>query len=106
MYICANRRKALEKMMIEDYYTIEQVAEKLQVTRQAVHNWIKEGRLDSIKIGRSRRIPTSALVRLLEQSRQAAQPSGDVAVNKKTRCSQRHSKQPRVTGLTMKAGEL
>jgi excisionase family DNA binding protein len=57
-------------MTLEQYYTIEEVAEKLKVTRQAIHNWIKEGRLDSIKIGRARRIPAASIERLLEQSKQ------------------------------------
>ena len=60
-------------MTLEQYYTIEEVAEKLKVTRQAIHNWIKEGRLDSIKIGRSRRIPAASIERLLEQSKQRSQ---------------------------------
>ena len=57
-------------MPLEEYYTIEELAEKLKVTRQAIHNWIKDGRIDSIKIGRARRIPAAAVERLLEQSRQ------------------------------------
>lgn len=60
-------------MALEQYYTIEEVAEKLKVTRQAIHNWIKEGRIDSIKIGRARRIPAASIERLLEQSRQPIQ---------------------------------
>jgi excisionase family DNA binding protein len=60
-------------MALEQYYTIEEVAEKLKVTRQAIHNWIKEGRIESIKIGRARRIPAASIERLLEQSKQPAQ---------------------------------
>ena len=61
-------------MALEQYYTIEEVAEKLKVTRQAIHNWIKEGRIDSIKIGRARRIPAASIERLVEQSRQHSLP--------------------------------
>ncbi len=68
-------------MTLEQYYTIEEVAEKLKVTRQAIHNWIKEGRLDSIKIGRARRIPAASIERLLEQSKQRSQ-SQEQPVNK------------------------
>jgi excisionase family DNA binding protein len=57
-------------MSLEQFYTIEDVADKLKVTRQAIHNWIKEGRIESIKIGRSRRIPASSLHQLLENSRE------------------------------------
>jgi excisionase family DNA binding protein len=56
-------------MPIEEYYTIEEVAEKLKVTRQAIHNWIRDGRIESLKLGRARRIPAAALERFLEQSR-------------------------------------
>ncbi len=62
-------------MALEQYYTIEEVAEKLKVTRQAIHNWIKEGRIDSIKIGRTRRIPAEAVERLLRESRQPKRAS-------------------------------
>ena len=68
-------------MTLEQYYTIEEVAEKLKVTRQAIHNWIKEGRLDSIKIGRARRIPAASIERLLEQSKQRSR-SQEQPVNK------------------------
>ena len=37
--------------MFENYITITQLAEKLGVTRQAVHKAIKEGRIRSEKIG-------------------------------------------------------
>ena len=66
-------------MALEQHYTIEEVAEKLKVTRQAIHNWIKEGRIESIKIGRARRIPAASIERLLEQSRQ---PVREQPVNK------------------------
>jgi excisionase family DNA binding protein len=69
-------------MALEQYYTIEEVAEKLKVTRQAIHNWIKEGRIESIKIGRARRIPAASIERLLEQSRQ---PVREQPVNKTRR---------------------
>jgi excisionase family DNA binding protein len=47
--------------MTEEYLTVQQVAERLQVTRQAVYNWINEGRLKAVKAGRATRIPVSAL---------------------------------------------
>ncbi len=69
-------------MPLEEYYTIEELAEKLKVTRQAIHNWIKEGRIDSIKIGRARRIPASAVDRLLEQSQQRRETTEGQSPNK------------------------
>ena len=56
-------------MPLEEYYTIEEVADRLKVTRQAIHKWIKDGRLESVKAGRARRIPRSALERLLHEGK-------------------------------------
>ena len=54
-------------MPLDEYYTIEEVADKLKVTRQAIHKWIKAGRLESVKAGRARRIPRTAVERLLHE---------------------------------------
>jgi excisionase family DNA binding protein len=45
----------------EQYYTVQEIAKRLRVTRQAIYNWIDEGRLQAVKVGRSLRIPESAL---------------------------------------------
>ena len=69
-------------MPLEEFYTIEELAEKLKVTRQAIHNWIKQGRIESIKIGRSRRIPAAAVERLLAESRERGAPPKKQRPNK------------------------
>lgn len=52
--------------MDETYLTVREVAERLRVTRQAVYNWITEGRLKAVRAGKTLRIPASALAAFLE----------------------------------------
>lgn len=47
--------------MDEKQYTVAQVAEHFQVSRQAVYNWINEGRLRVNRVGNRARIPASAI---------------------------------------------
>ncbi len=47
--------------MDEKYLTVEEVRTALHVTRQAVYNWISEGKLRAVRVGRAVRIPASAL---------------------------------------------
>ncbi len=64
-------------------YTPEEVAVKAAVGRHRVFDWIASGELESIKIGRSRRIPADALEdlikRLREQARQVTAGGGGPA---------------------------
>jgi len=46
-------------------YTIPEAAEALGVSRAHVYNLIREGRLRSVKFGRSRRIPATALAEMI-----------------------------------------
>ena len=65
--------------MEEEYYTIQQVADRLQVTRQAVYNWINEGRLRAVKVGNRTRIPGSAVKEFLNPIRPGELPAEDDA---------------------------
>ena len=63
--------------MAEEYLTVDEVAKRLKVTRQAIYNWINEGRLKAVKAGRSTRIPESAVKEFLQPwkpSEEEAQP--------------------------------
>jgi len=51
--------------MDEEYLTVDEVRRKLHVTRQAVYNWISEGKLRAVRVGRSVRVPVSALVEFI-----------------------------------------
>lgn len=50
---------------MEDYYTPEEVANKLKIDITTVYRWVKEGRLKAIRVGRLLRIPESELQRFL-----------------------------------------
>jgi excisionase family DNA binding protein len=50
----------------EQYSTIDEVAERLQVSDQTIRRWIKSGRLAAYKPGREWRIKTEDLERFLE----------------------------------------
>ncbi|GAA1544446.1 hypothetical protein GCM10009678_28910 [Actinomadura kijaniata] len=52
----ATPERAREKEVIMQAYTVEQVAEILQIGRDKVYSLIRTGRLRSIKIGKLRRI--------------------------------------------------
>jgi excisionase family DNA binding protein len=66
--------------MAEEYLTVEEVAQRLKVTKQAIYNWINEGKLRAVKAGRSTRIPVSAVDAFLrpyvpsERDEEQAQP--------------------------------
>lgn len=52
--------------MNEEFYTVEEVAALLQVTRKAIYDWMREGRLSYVQIGpRRRRISKAALAQFL-----------------------------------------
>ena len=46
---------------MENYYTAQEVADRLKVKRQTVYTWIREGRLQADKIVRTRRISETQL---------------------------------------------
>jgi putative molybdopterin biosynthesis protein len=48
------------------YYTPEEVARLLKVSKQTVYNWINEGRLKAVKAGRTTRIAREAISEFLE----------------------------------------
>lgn len=56
--------------------TPERAAEQLDVGRTTVYGLIASGELDSVKIGRSRRIPADALVAYVERLRGGQTVSG------------------------------
>src|SRR5687767_9069320 len=58
------RKKAV--VVSDRYYKPEEVAELLKVTKQAVYNWINQGRLQAVKAGRATRISREALAEFLE----------------------------------------
>ena len=69
--------------MADVYYTPEELAAMLKVTRQAIYNWIQQGRMEAVRIGRTVRIPSEEVERVLREGRtqrqtgQAAGTNGD-----------------------------
>lgn len=50
----------------EEYFTVKEIADRLRVTRQAVYDWIREGRLRAVKVGNRTRIPGSAVAEFIQ----------------------------------------
>lgn len=50
---------------MRQFLTQKQTAEILQVHRSTLHRWLRAGRLESVKIGGTVRIPASALERIV-----------------------------------------
>lgn len=63
--------------MLDEFFTVEELADRLKVSEQTIRLWIREGRLEAYKFGRAHRVPASALQRFLEQSKQRSESSGD-----------------------------
>ncbi len=69
--------------MADVYYTPEELAAMLKVTRQAIYNWVQQGRMEAVRIGRTVRIPSEEVERVLREGRtqrqtgQAAGTNGD-----------------------------
>jgi excisionase family DNA binding protein len=52
----------------ETFLTVAEVAEMLKLNQQTVRNWIDQGRLPALRVGRRVRIRRSDLERVLEES--------------------------------------
>ena len=52
----------------ESYLTVAEVAETLKLNQQTVRNWIDQGSLPALRVGRRVRIKRSDFERILEQS--------------------------------------
>ena len=58
------------------FLTVADVAEMLKLNQQTVRNWIDQGLLPALKVGRRVRIKRSDLERVLERSYSAGASSG------------------------------
>jgi len=54
--------------MEEIYYTPKELADRFKVTTQAIQKWIREGKLDGIKLGNVWRVSESALQEFINKS--------------------------------------
>lgn len=55
--------------MDERQYTVKEISDHFQVSRQAVYDWIKDGKLRAIRLGERVRIPDSALRAFIQEIR-------------------------------------
>lgn len=53
------------------FFTVEQVAELLQVHWQTVLNYIKSGKLDAVRLGKGYRIPEEAINKFVKKNKVA-----------------------------------
>ena len=57
---------------MNDVLTIDEAAEQLRVSRWTLYNLIRTNQLRTIKIGRRRLVPTSAIAECLDQLMEVA----------------------------------
>jgi len=55
-------------MKNNNFLTVEQVADKLQVHWQTILNYIKSGRLEALKLGKGYRISRKALGKFIKEN--------------------------------------
>ena len=67
--------------MADVYYTPEELAAMLKVTRQAIYNWVQQGRMEAVRIGRTVRIPSEEVERVLREGRTQRQPGQAAGTN-------------------------
>src|SRR5437763_14564260 len=60
----------------ESFLTVAEVAETLKLNQQTVRNWIDQGSLPALRVGRRVRIKRSDFERLLEQAYTAGREAG------------------------------
>ncbi len=54
--------------MTKDYYSIEEVANILRVSKKTIWQWIKDGRVKTRRVGRSNTFPHAIVMELLGQT--------------------------------------
>src|SRR6201990_1156948 len=59
----------------EEFLTVAEVAEMLKLNQQTVRNWIDQGSLPALRVGRRVRIKRSDFERILEESYSAGTPA-------------------------------
>jgi len=62
-------------MTAEKWLTVQQVAELLQLHPETVREWLREGKLEGVRLGERRtgwRIPESAVARFLDPGKAIA----------------------------------
>lgn len=50
------------------FYTPQEVSEMFKITDKTVRNWIRNGELDAIVVGKTYRIPEESIKKLIQRS--------------------------------------
>lgn len=61
----------------ESYLTVAEVAETLKLNQQTVRNWIDQGSLPALRVGRRVRIKRSDFQRILDESYSGTKTAAD-----------------------------
>ena len=78
----AGQRKLSDVRKVKRYYTVAQVVERWQASERRVRGLIHHGTLEAFKVGRSVRIPDSALYAYERQHfKRLTWPTGDEPVS-------------------------
>jgi excisionase family DNA binding protein len=64
--------------MASEFFTVEELAEKLKVSEQTIRLWIRQGRLEAYQFGRAHRVPAEAYERFLAQSKVRPDPLEEI----------------------------
>ena len=64
-----------------DMLTVDEVATVLRIHRRSIQRWAREGRFDTLRVGRSYRIPRTEILRWMLESVQTI--SSDDRVSKR-----------------------
>lgn len=55
--------------LTDEYYTIQEVADKLKVAYLTVYRWIRSGNLKAVKVGKQHRIKATDLSEFINQKK-------------------------------------
>jgi excisionase family DNA binding protein len=64
-----NSLKKGDVAVSKQYYSVEEIANILEVSIDTVRNWIKQGRLEAFKVGRDYRISQEQFDRFMNERR-------------------------------------
>ncbi len=63
-----------------EYVTPEEVAERLKVSRPTVYQWVRQGKLESARFGRTVRITRDSYERFIEEGHEKGKAAGRISV--------------------------
>lgn len=60
-------------VMQENWYSVEELAEKLKLHKESIRRMIRSGKLKAVKFGRAVRVPESSFLEYIEQNAETAE---------------------------------